>query len=161
MVQGNAANFHHSDGRPASRENQMNVSPQTAPQNSALTASHDWPIPTLKATHNIPASTLFKAAQALSNVSQIRSTEALFARYDAARTWPFAADYIHPRNQDLPDPLDLPGPTFECNLTCLRINSSEPALAFLARVHADQEALSAHAHAPLSAIQALRRQIFN
>ena len=66
-------------------------------------------IPTLKATHNIPASTLFKAAQALSNVSQIRSTEALFARYDAARTWPFATDYSHPRNQGLPDPLNLSG----------------------------------------------------
>ena len=55
-------------------------------------------LPTLKATHDIPASTLFKAAEALSDVSKIRSPEAFFAHYDTARTWPFAADYTHPRN---------------------------------------------------------------
>lgn len=140
-------------GRSASRENQMNAFLQTAPQNSALTASHDWPIspssPPSKATHDIPASTLFKAAQALSNVSQIRSPEALSAHHNAARTWPFAADYIHPRNQDLPDPLDLPGLTFECNLTRLRVNSSEPALAPSPRARRPRGPLGARTRAAL------------
>ena len=87
MVQGNATNFYHSNGRPGESNECIPLDGAARPGVDGITRLAHLPsLPTLKATHNIPASTLLNAAWALFNASQIRSPEAPFAHYDAART---------------------------------------------------------------------------
>ncbi|OCL07742.1 acetyl-CoA synthetase-like protein, partial [Glonium stellatum] len=90
---GDDTNFHHSDGRAGKPNERIPLDGAAKLGVDGITRLARFPaLPTLKATHNIPASTLLKAACALFNAAQTRSSSALFAHYDAARTWPFATD---------------------------------------------------------------------
>ena len=125
----------------------------------------------LKKTHGLDAAIVLKAALSLVNTGETGATEALFASYQAGRSWPFVAPWMQER---LPSAMDIAGPTLQVAIE--RINTSKPqsVIDFLKHLTSEQEELTKHVHAPLLAIrdalstadaetmeQVRRRQIFN
>lgn len=125
----------------------------------------------MKSQHNVEPFIVFKAALALLNVAQTGQSNALFANYQAARTWPFVEERIQ---RALPDPMDISGPTFEVAINCLAVPLEDTIGDFLSSVARDQTILTRWAHTPLRTLQdslgkedgemvleIIRRQIFN
>ncbi|THX96300.1 acetyl-CoA synthetase-like protein [Aureobasidium pullulans] len=125
----------------------------------------------LKKTHGLDAAIVLKAALSLVNTGETGATEALFASYQAGRSWPFVAPWMQ---EHLPSAMDIAGPTLQVAIE--RINTSKPqsVIDFLKHLTSEQEELTKHVHAPLLAIrdalstadaetmeQVRRRQIFN
>lgn len=106
-------------------------------------------LPALREKHGIPPHVILKAAVTLFNVHRTGSSTALFANLEAARHWPFTADWAS-ENQHLPNPLNITGPTFELVVNRIEVSDKhEPVLTFLQRIHKDQTELSSNAHFPL------------
>lgn len=86
---------------------------------------------------------VLKAAVALFNVHQTGCSTALFANFEAARSWPLAVD-----GANKPNPLSIAGPTFETVVNRIDIIPAEKVIDFLRRVQDDQSELSTQSHAP-------------
>lgn len=125
----------------------------------------------LKKTHDIDASTITKAAVTLLNTKLTGQSHAIFCNLDSARSWPFLERWIA---DQLPNPLDVAGPTMGCTINMLPVDSNESVLAMIARIQDDQKEKGKHVNAPFSAIMDLlgdeegemiydiaRRQVFN
>ena len=104
---------------------------------------------TLRETHSIEASTVVKAAVTIFNTEMTGQRQAIFCNLDSARKWPFLEDWIA---DQLPNPLDIAGPTMEHTINVLPVDPQETTVAFLSRIHEDQKEQSTHATAPFSAI---------
>ena len=104
---------------------------------------------TLRETHSVEASTLIKAAVTIFNTEMTGQTQAIFCNLDNARKWPFLENWIA---DQLPNPLDIAGPTMEHTINILPIDAEETTVAFLSRIQDDQKEQSAHTTAPFSAI---------
>ena len=94
---------------------------------------------------------VLKAAVALFNVYRTGCSTALFANFEAARSWPLAVDGAKSK----PNPLSITGPTFETVVNRIDIDPDEKVIGFLKRVQDDQSELSAQSHAPF--LQVLRQ----
>ena len=125
----------------------------------------------LKSKHNVDASTILKAATSVFNARTTGQEHAVFCNLDNSRSWPFLEKWIA---DQLPNPLDIAGPTMGCTINILPVSSEETVLAFLARIQEDQKEQSTHANAPFSEIMnqlgeqegqiiydIARRQVFN
>ncbi|THW54163.1 acetyl-CoA synthetase-like protein [Aureobasidium pullulans] len=132
---------------------------------------HTPDLSNLKKAHGLDAAIVLKAALSFVNTGETGATEALFASYQAGRSWPFVAPWMQER---LPSAMDIAGPTIQVAIE--RINTSKPqsVIDFLKHLTSEQEELTNHVHAPLLAIrdalstadaetmeQVRRRQIFN
>lgn len=106
-------------------------------------------LPALREKHEIPPHVVLKAAVTLFNVHRTGSSTALFANLEAARHWPFTADWAS-ENQHLSNPLNITGPTLELVVNRIEVaDKNEPVLTFLQRIHKDQTDLSSNSHVPL------------
>lgn len=110
--------------------------------------------------HGISPSTVMKSAVALLNMLLTNSLQALFSSYQAARKWPFVADWASKSEQEqLPSALGVAGPTLEVTINRIRIKYGETAGDFLTCVHQEQRLLTEHAQTPFFLLQdALRSQ---
>jgi hypothetical protein len=107
----------------------------------------------LKAEHGVPVFMLVKAAIALLNISQTGGKEAVFGTINAARTWPFSADYsAAERGTYSGNPLDISGCTTEYLFDRISVGQTKSVLAFMQQVTAEEERNSAHAHTPFHRI---------
>ena len=104
---------------------------------------------TLREDHSIEASTVIKAAVTIFNTEVTGQGQAIFCNLDNARKWPFLEDWI--ANQ-LPNPLDIAGPTMEHTINIIPVDPEETTVAFLSRIQDDQKEQSTHTPAPFSAI---------
>lgn len=106
-------------------------------------------LPALREKHGILPHVILKAAVTLFNIHRTGSSTALFANLEAARHWPFTADWA-PDNQRLPNPLIIAGPTFEVVVNRIEVSDkNESVLTFLQRIQKEQTELSANSHVPL------------
>lgn len=122
----------------------------------------------LQREHGLSASIVFRTALALLNVHYTHADRALFSSYEAGRDWPGM-------DENLPNALDLNGPTLELVLNKIAIDKTETCIDLLTRLKGEHTLLIKHAHAPLLAIQnqlpeedgaglidnIMRRQAFN
>lgn len=105
----------------------------------------------LRTTHGISTPVLFKAACAMLNARLSGTPEALFANTQAGRTWPFMNPAVA---QYLPDAITIAGPTLALSMNRIGVHGYETTGDFLTRLEEEQQALTAHAHAPLTSIAA-------
>lgn len=110
----------------------------------------------LKKHHShITASVILKAAMAIVNVTRTGHTHALLSNYESCRStlpfWPDTFRHIPSANgstmADL-DAGDVAGPTYNGVTNLIEIDHSEPALAYLNRLQAEQLELTKYANAP-------------
>ena len=173
---GNDQNWIHTDGTPGhpSERKELNNSKDTGL--NGIRRSISLPsLPQLKQTHNITAQIVIKAACALLNVHCSQQQQAIFSQYEAGRSWPLSSDATE---QNLPNMMDIAGPTMEQILNRISVTRDETVSAFLERLRAEQIELTRHAHAPFRKLQAIiaadedlpgdalfddicRRQVFN
>lgn len=71
----------------------------------------------IKADHGIAASMVLKTACTLFNMCITGQKTIVFSYIQASRAWPFLPDWI---SEELPNPIDIPGPTFEAFSLLLR-----------------------------------------
>lgn len=89
----------------------------------------------IKERHDIPASLVLKTACALFNLYKTGQRTIMFNRIQASRAWPFVPDWI---SKELPNPMDIAGPTFESFLDMTTIpNDTESVLSLMKRVNLD------------------------
>ncbi|KAL9041246.1 MAG: hypothetical protein Q9214_004174, partial [Letrouitia sp. 1 TL-2023] len=103
----------------------------------------------LKRQHAIEASTAVKAAVALFNAEATGQPHAIFSNLDSARKWPFLETWVA---DQLPNPLNIAGPTMGSTLNVIPVDAEKENLAFLAYLQEDQIELSKHANAPFWAV---------
>lgn len=105
----------------------------------------------LRTTHQISAPVLFKAALAMLNAHLSGTPEAVFANTQAGRTWPFIDETVA---EYLPPPITIAGSTLAIVMNRIGVYGYETAGEFLKRLEEEQQALTAHAHAPTASIAA-------
>lgn len=105
----------------------------------------------LRTTHQISTPVIFKAACAMLNAHLSGTPEALFANTQAGRTWPFMDEAVA---QYLPDPITIAGNTLALVVNRIGVHGYETTGDFLKRLEEEQQALTAHAHAPNASIAA-------
>ena len=104
---------------------------------------------TLRDTYSIDASTVIKAAVTIFNTEVTGETRAIFCNLDNARKWPFLESWIA---DQLPDPLNIAGPTMEHTINIVPVDPEETTVTFLSRIQDDQKEQSTHTTAPFLAI---------
>jgi acyl-CoA synthetase (AMP-forming)/AMP-acid ligase II len=109
----------------------------------------------LRKEHSIPPSIVVKAALALYNLKQTGEECAIFANFDAARSWPWVPAWIEDR---LPPAMSIDGPTLTWTMNKIVVNEKETVGDLFKRLKDDQDALSFHAHAPWFRILAKMRE---
>ena len=92
---------------------------------------------------------LFKAACALLNSHLPQTRVIVILGSQAGRQWPFLDPSIA---KHLPNPITIAGNTLATVLNRIQIHSHETVGSFLARLEAEQQHLTTHAHAPTSSI---------
>ena len=105
----------------------------------------------LRTTHQISPPVLFKAALAMLNAHLSGTPEAVFANTQAGRTWPFIDNTVA---EYLPPPITIAGSTLEMVMNRIGVYGYETTGEFLKRLEEEQQALTAHAHAPTASISA-------
>lgn len=105
----------------------------------------------IRTTHRISTPVLFKAACAMLNTRLSGTQEALFANTQAGRTWPFMDPTVAPF---LPDAITVAGSTLALAMNRIGVYGYETTGDFLTRLEEEQQALTAHAHAPTASIAA-------
>ncbi|KAF4466112.1 Acyl- synthetase family member 2 mitochondrial [Fusarium albosuccineum] len=101
----------------------------------------------------IAAAVVLKAAMALVNVHRTGYSHSIFCNFEAGRkTFPFVPETVQAFNPDAFESSDVNGPVMQgvCNL--IEVPRQETAMAFLDRLHKEQDQLTEHAHAPLTRI---------
>ncbi|GAB7365068.1 hypothetical protein MBLNU230_g5849t1 [Neophaeotheca triangularis] len=107
----------------------------------------------LKASHNVPVFMLVKSAIALLNIRHTHAREAIFGTINAARTWPFAADFTpDEKSKYSGNPLDISGCTVEYALDRIAVDPTTTLLEFMQTVTKDEETNSAYIHTPFNRI---------
>ena len=114
---------------------------------------------------------ILKAGLALANAQMTGQRDVFFAQFEAGRSWPFLAPEVA---EYLPLLIGTHGPTFTSVINIMCINDHETTEQFFARMHAEQQVLTAHAHAPIfdivdrlapadgmQMLRIMRRQTFN
>ena len=105
----------------------------------------------IKADHGIAASMVLKTACTLFNMGITGQQTIIFGNVQAGRAWPFLPEWI---SQDLPNPIDIPGPSFETFLDITTISEkSESVLSLMRRIDLDQSECSKWPHIPTSLLQ--------
>ncbi|KAK2763110.1 NRPS [Arachnomyces sp. PD_36] len=155
--QGTDSRWRDADGNPGDPDQRTPVN-ENDDRNlglDGLTRTVEVPgLPALREKYGIPPHIIFKAAVTLFNVHRTGSSTALFTNVEAARHWPFTSDWAS-ENQELPNPLNIAGPTVEFVVNRIEVpDNDESVLSFLQRIHKDQIELSANSHVPL-------RELFN
>ena len=92
--------------------------------------------------HKIPHFVAIKAAIIIYNTQQTGPPCVFFTNIQMCRHYPFLSKQIASR---LPDIMNMPGATLEDSFEELCLSFSEPLSAFLPRLHAQQNELTAHA----------------
>jgi len=131
-------------------------------------------IQTLKLNHGIEVPQVVKAALAIINCRHTKTKIALFAQYQAARTWPFLSEWQAAR---MPVAMEVNGPTLEAVATIVPVEKDLTVLDILRKLQAEQAGPNEHSHAPYYSLlkelnasegkdgdmmeEVLRRQIFN
>ncbi len=103
----------------------------------------------LRSRYNVSAPVLFKAACAILNSHLTLSPEVLFMNSQAGRQWPFLDPSIA---KHLPNPVTIAGSTLASVLNRIQVQSQEALGSFLTRLEAEQQLLTAYAHAPTASI---------
>lgn len=103
----------------------------------------------LRKTHGVETPQVLKAALAILNHKQTRSPVALFAQYQAARTWPGLLDW---QIAQLPSAMDVCGPTVQVVVNAIEINPAQTVADMLKDLQAQQSQLNKHAIAPFDQI---------
>lgn len=107
----------------------------------------------LKSEHDVPVFMLVKSAIALLNIHKTGGKEAIFGTINAARSWPFSADYCSTERASFNgNPLDISGCTTEYVLDRVPVSKAKSLIAFMQQVTKDEEQNSAFAHTPFSRI---------
>lgn len=108
----------------------------------------------LKTSHpGIIAAVVLKAAMSLVDVSRTGHSHALFNNFEAGRTrFPFIPASLEALNPEGYEASDVNGPVMQgvCNL--VEVPRSQPTIALLKHMQAEQMGLTKHAHAPLRRI---------
>jgi len=105
----------------------------------------------LKASHDIDASQIIKAALAIVITQRTKQKYALLGQTQAGRTWPFMLPWQANR---MPLAMDVEGPALYIAIDKVPVQKSEKVLEMLTRLQAEQRELSRHAHAPMKQIVA-------
>ncbi|GAB7364539.1 hypothetical protein MBLNU230_g5346t1 [Neophaeotheca triangularis] len=129
---------------------------------------------TLKQKHGIDTSTVMEVALALLNTKLTGGDTALFAQYQASRTWPHLQEWQISR---LPPAMEVDGPMVQAIVVAIKTTGHDSVLELLQKAQTEQGELTANAHAPFDdvvaqlnsdgsgdgdvMVDALRRQIFN
>lgn len=112
-------------------------------------------LPAVKSTHGITAQNIFEAALAILNVHRTHADQAFFGQAEAARVW--LTEKGDP-DQDLPNTMDIAGPTFEIVVNRIHVNPAQHLLVFLRDLQEEQKLLSAYAQAPWKKLESLLRR---
>jgi len=99
----------------------------------------------LKHEHGIDASTVMKAALALLNTKHTGQDTALFAQYQAARSWPYFQEW---QVSQLPSAMEVDGPTVQSIVLSIGISKGASTLDLLRKIQDQQSAITQHAQAP-------------
>ena len=137
---GSSASFIHPNGTP-SRPGERTPVTETSEMDGLLGIIRSVLIPhlnTLKSDHGISPAVVAKTALAILNTRLTGLTHAIFANYDAGRSWPFLSPWI---SAHLPNAMDLPGPTWQGVVNHILIDPQESVL----------ELFNAHATSAISA----------
>ena len=108
-------------------------------------------VATLTSKYNIFTPVLFKAACAILNSHLSDSSEVCFANTQAGRAWPFLDPSIA---NHLPNPVTIAGSTLGLVVNRIQIHPTATVGSLLTHLEEEQHHLTAHAHAPLTAITA-------
>jgi hypothetical protein len=90
-----------------------------------------------------------KAAIALLTAMQTNASHAIFTSWESCRSWPFVPKWIEDR---LPPAMSIDGPTLGWVLNMPEVNLDETVAGYLKRMDYEQRQISAHQHAPWSAV---------
>lgn len=126
----------------------------------------------LKKQHAIETPCILKAALAILNSRRTGQSTALFAQYQAGRTWPFLPDW---QEKLMPTAMTVDGPTVEVVILLIDLNPDHlTVLQLLQHLQSEQTLLNKYAHAPFDDVinsldkqdgevmlDVWRRQIFN
>ncbi|KAL8636906.1 MAG: hypothetical protein Q9228_005761, partial [Teloschistes exilis] len=112
-------------------------------------------LPAVKSTNGITAQNIFKAALAILIVHRTHADQAFFGQAEAARVWPTEKGDPDP---DLPNTMDIAGPTFEIVVNRIHVNPAQHLLVFLRDLQEEQKLLSAYAQAPWKKLESLLRR---
>ncbi|KAI4249806.1 MAG: hypothetical protein L6R40_000595 [Gallowayella cf. fulva] len=104
----------------------------------------------LKSEHGITSNIVFKAALALQNVHHTNATQAFFGQGEASRVWPTPTGSPDP---DLPNTMDIPGPTWEVVINRVHVKREQTVLSFLWGLQEEQALLTEYAQAPFQRIE--------
>ncbi|KAH8594515.1 hypothetical protein B0O99DRAFT_483605, partial [Bisporella sp. PMI_857] len=149
---GTDAGWKNADGRPGDSSLRQPLDPERERFGlDGLTRTAKAPgLVALREQHGIPPYVVLKAAVVLFNIHRTGGSTAIFANLEAARYWPFVADWAAGKEQELPNPLNVAGPMFEVVINRIDVaDKSEAALSFLKRIQQNQMELSANSHVPL------------
>ena len=170
---GSSNSFIHPDGTP-SRPGERTPLTETSEMDGLIGIDRSVSLPslnTLKSEHGISPAVVAITAFAILNTRITGQRTAIFANYDAGRSWPFLSPWL---SAHLPNAMDIPGPTWQGVVNKVTIDPHESVLQLLQRMQTLQSEQTLNAHAPLFAIKAqlgekdgevfedaLRRQVFN
>jgi len=106
----------------------------------------------IKSNLGIQPKIVLQTAIAIFNVQTTGVPIAVFNALDAGRKWPFVPEFLSAR---LPSAASIAGPTLESTLsmTWIDIGGAETVAQLMARVMAEQEVLSTHAHVPFKVLE--------
>ncbi|KAI4193082.1 MAG: hypothetical protein LQ350_008477 [Teloschistes chrysophthalmus] len=112
-------------------------------------------LPTIKSTHGITAQNILKASLAILNVHRTGADQAFFGLVEAARVWPIEKGDPDP---DLPNTMDIAGPTFEVVINRIHLNPEQSLLVFLRGLQEEQKSISKYAQVPWKRLESLLRR---
>ncbi|KAL8657373.1 MAG: hypothetical protein Q9226_001982 [Calogaya cf. arnoldii] len=135
--------------------------PKSTPTSQPEATSLNGPVPIQKANlthclrlanlrnilseHTIPAPTIVHTAISLFNTIQTGHSHAIFLMVQASRVWPFLSPEIA---NNLPNPLNIAGPTVTFVTSVLQIDTQETVETLLHRFIEQQRRLTEHQHVP-------------
>ena len=148
---GDDSGWTYRNGQPGKPEDRRAFDREDSrPEGVAIYRKDKWAhLDTLRETHSIEASNVIKAAVTIFNTEVTGQAQAIFCNLDHARKWPFLESWIA---DQLPNPLDIAGPTMEHTINILPVDPEETTVAFLIRIQDDQKEQSTYTTAPFSAI---------
>ena len=150
---GNDEGWVHTNGSPGNREERKSLNGSNGLGVRGINGSVMLPsLAQMKKAYGIPAQIVMKAALALLNIHCTRQRQAIFSEPEAGREWPPSS---YSEEEDLPNPMDIPGPTLEIVLNRIFVDPEEDLQSFLRSLQGQQQELLKHARAPIREIEAL------
>ncbi|KAL9578555.1 MAG: hypothetical protein Q9212_005641 [Teloschistes hypoglaucus] len=112
-------------------------------------------LPAVKSTHGITAQIILKASLAILNIHRTGANQAFFGLIEAARVWPTEKGDPDP---DLPNTMDIAGPTFEIVVNRIHLDPEQSLLVFLRGLQEEQKLISKYAKVPWKKLESLLRR---